>query len=142
MSCYVKIRHWSGDDVDGAIACLAKMFKMADGEAGQVMRDIMENGNWQFQWTVSDEQAEVAQSHLRSQGFSMGLIHAEAAFGPDSVPPTQIAEEAPEKQHWWNKFMPKPKVPANPPAAPANPPAAEDKPARKSLFSFLSKKNR
>lgn len=129
MSCYLKFSGWTGEDASEATARLAKMFRMDSGEAHQAMRKIMEGQNWQFQQTISDEQAQVAQTYLSSQGFDLELI---STSHPDLTPvsDTQFVEEAPAKKSWLDFLKPKPKKPA------VQAEAEEEKPKAKTFFGI------
>ena len=103
MSCYIKFNGWAGEDVRGTTARFAKIFKMGSGKANRAMRRIIRNGDWQFQWPVSDEQAKLARSYCRWLGFDLKLIPSKhsrqpnnkinAAFIPPAILPTKFAPE-------------------------------------------------
>ncbi|SVD54449.1 uncharacterized protein METZ01_LOCUS407303, partial [marine metagenome] len=95
MGCYIKLNGWAGDDVSGATACLAKMFRMNSGKASQAMRKIIEGQNWQFQWPISHEQAKVAHSYFRWLGFDLELSPAIHSFLPKNPPDSVRASGKP-----------------------------------------------
>ena len=41
MSAYIKIKGWSGDDKENAIKRLAKVFRMSEDDAGEVIDQII-----------------------------------------------------------------------------------------------------
>ena len=80
MSCYIKFNGWAGEDLNGTTARFAKIFKMDSGKASRAMRRIINNGGWQFQWPVSDDQAKLAHSYCRWLGFDLKLIPTKNFF--------------------------------------------------------------
>ena len=103
MSCYIKFNGWAGEDVRGTTARFAKIFKMDSGKASRAMRRIIRNGDWQFQWPVSDEQAKLARSYCRWLGFDLKLIPTKHFLQPNNkinavstypaIPPAKFAPE-------------------------------------------------
>ena len=99
MSCYIKFSGWAGEDVSGTTARLARMFRMDSGKASQAMRKIIREGNWQFQWPISDEQAKVARSYCRWLGFDLKLVPTKYSFQPDDqLNPTFVSDAAPPRK--------------------------------------------
>ena len=80
MGFYMKFNGWAGDDVSGATARLAKMFRMDSGQASQAMRKIIGGQRWQFQKPISREQAKLAHSYFRWLGFDLELNPAGHSF--------------------------------------------------------------
>jgi len=76
----MKFSGWAGDDLNGAKARLAKIFKMDSDKASQVMRKITGGQNWQFKWPISHEQAKIAHSYFRWLGFDLELNPTEHSF--------------------------------------------------------------
>jgi len=153
MSRYIKINNWSGPDFEGATACVAKVFRMEREEADSVMQDVSTGSPWQFQWTVPDEQALIANDYLNQWGFSLDLIEADRVDGPLMGQASAVRVEEPEPRSSWfaslfKKFQ-KPTAEQQPAAEERKSlfkklqePTAEQQPAaegRKSLFSFFSK---
>ena len=103
MSCYIKFNGWAGEDVRGTTARFAKIFRMGSGTANRAMRRIIRDGDWQFQWPISDAQAKLARSYCRWLGFDLKLIPTKhslqpnikinAAFIPPTISPTKFAPE-------------------------------------------------
>lgn len=132
MSRYIKINNWSGPDFEGATACIAKVFRMRRDEADSVMQDVSTGHPWQFQWTVPDEQALIANDHLNQWGFNLDLIEADRVDGPGMGQASAVSVEEPETRPSWFASLFKR----------SQKPVAEQKPAvkeRKSLFSFFGK---
>lgn len=86
MSFYMKFNGWAGDDINGATASLAKMFRMDSGKATQAMHRITEGQNWQFQWPISHKQAKAARSYMRWLGFDLELNPTKHSFRSQSIP--------------------------------------------------------
>ena len=84
MSCYIKFNGWAGENVRETTARFAKIFKMGSGKANRAMRRIIRNGDWQFQWPVSDEQAKLARSYCRWLGFDLKLIPTKHSPQPNN----------------------------------------------------------
>ncbi len=103
VSCYIKFNGWVGEDIPGTTARFAKVFRMGSSKANRAMRRIIEGGNWQFQWPVSDEQAELARSYCRWLGFDLKLIPIRSSlqqstkisttFSPPITGPTKFEPE-------------------------------------------------
>jgi signal transduction protein with GAF and PtsI domain len=76
---------------------------MGSGTANRAMRRIIRDGDWQFQWPISDAQAKLARSYCRWLGFDLKLIPTKhslqpnikinAAFIPPTISPTKFAPE-------------------------------------------------
>ncbi len=137
MSCYMKFNSWTGDDTTEATARLAKMFRMDSGEADLAMKEIMDGQNWQFHRTISDEQAEVAQTYLKGQGFDLELVSEDAhSSGATAVPYTPAEVESPEKKSWLDFLKPKKSAKQKEAPAQVETNVEEGTPAKKSFFSF------
>ena len=83
MSCYIKFNGWAGEDVRGTTARFAKIFRMGSGTANRAMRRIIRDGDWQFQWPISDAQAKLARSYCRWLGFDLKLIPTKHSLRPN-----------------------------------------------------------
>ncbi len=91
MSCYIKFNGWVGEDVFGTTARFAKIFRMGSRKANRAMRKIVKEGNWQFQWPVSDEQAKLARSYCRWLGFDLKLIPIKSSLQQSNKAGTTFA---------------------------------------------------
>ena len=56
-------------------------------EASWIVSELAQGNTWQFQWTVAQEQANVARSYLSSLGFGLELIYTDAPLAPSESPP-------------------------------------------------------
>lgn len=95
MSHNIKISDWSGDDKENAAKSLAKLFRMSEDEAEEVMDQIGLGQFWQFKKTISDNQSKKAEAYLTRLGFEVELAptaddilstftKSESSSGPDS----------------------------------------------------------
>ena len=55
MSCYIKFSGLAGEDMSGTTARFPKIFRMSSGKVSSVMQRIIRDGDWQFQWPISDK---------------------------------------------------------------------------------------
>lgn len=71
MSHNIKISDWSGDDKENAVKSLAKLFRMSEDEAEEVMNQIGLGQFWQFERSISDSQSKIAAAYLTRLGFEV-----------------------------------------------------------------------
>lgn len=96
MSHYLLLNSWMGADQEEATEKMAKVFRMSNEEAGPIV-DLLANGNpWQFEYQVSDQQAEVAQSYLQDLGFDVETIPAIIKGGAPEPLPEELPSEKPK----------------------------------------------
>ena len=80
-------------------------------EASWIVSELAQGNTWQFQWTVAQEQANVARSYLSSLGFGLELIYADALLAPSESPPLQDTgqiremEETGKRKSWLSSLF-------------------------------------
>lgn len=85
MSNYLKITDWSGDDKENAIKRLAKVFRMSEDDAREIMDHVTAGQTWQFKRTIAENQITKAEDFLVRLGFEVELIFsATALFAPSA----------------------------------------------------------
>ncbi|MEE2987256.1 MAG: hypothetical protein VX667_05665 [Nitrospinota bacterium] len=115
-------------------------------EASWIVSELAQGNTWQFQWTVAQEQANVARSYLSSLGFGLELIHADAPLAPSESPPLQDTgqirkmEETGKRKSWLSSLFSRNKGETAVKDKISGTPAPEEQPKGKSLFGFLKKK--
>ena len=74
MSYYMMFNSWSGDDSAVAIEKMARVFRMEEDQASQVLADLAAGESWQFEHQISDKQSEIAEGYLQGLGFDLERI--------------------------------------------------------------------
>ena len=74
MSCYMVFNSWSGDDSADAIEKMARVFRMEEDQASQILDDLETGETWQFEHQISDKQSEIAEGYLQGLGFDLERI--------------------------------------------------------------------
>jgi hypothetical protein len=103
MSCYIQFNGWAGENIKDTTARFAKIFRIGPGKASRAMQRIIRDGDWQFQWPISDKQAKLALSYCRWLGFDLKLIPTRHSLYPinkinavsisPEIPPIKFAPE-------------------------------------------------
>jgi uncharacterized membrane protein YjgN (DUF898 family) len=97
MSCHIVLNTWSGDDLNRVVAKVAKVFRMAKEDCQSILQSIAEGKPWQFEYQISDEQAEPAASYLRKLGFDVNIKPLADEDGPAAVGEVAVQESQPSK---------------------------------------------
>ncbi len=84
MSNYIVLNSWDGQNEEQAATRLAMMFRMEIQQAGEIVKKLLEGNPWQFEKTISNRKAEVAEKYLRSMGFDVERSLAESR--PETYP--------------------------------------------------------
>ncbi len=84
MSNYIILNSWDGQNEEQAATRLAMMFRMEIQQAGTIVKRLLDGNPWQFEKTISDRKAEVAENYLRSMGFDVERSQAESR--PEPLP--------------------------------------------------------
>ena len=97
MSAYIKINGWSGDDKENVIKRLAKVFRMSEDDAGEVIDQIIAGQTWQSERPISENQLVKAEEFLVRLGFEVELISSTGdIFAPTAkTEPSSDTELAP-----------------------------------------------
>ena len=74
MSYYMVFNSWTGDDSATVVEKMARVFRMEEGQASQIVGDLESGETWQFEHQVSDMQSEIAEGYLQKLGFAVERI--------------------------------------------------------------------
>jgi len=74
MSYYMMFNSWSGADSAVAIEKMARVFRMEEDQASQVLDNLAAGESWQFEHQISDKQSEIAENYLQGLGFDLERI--------------------------------------------------------------------
>lgn len=71
MGNYLVLNSWAGDDPQKAAGRLAKMFRMAEGQASKIVENLRAGRSWRIPKQLSDQKAQVAKGYLKNLGFDV-----------------------------------------------------------------------
>lgn len=74
MSYYMMLNSWMGEDQEHATEKMAKVFRMENSDALDVVDNLAGGNPWQFEHQISNQQSEVAEHYLRDLGFDVERI--------------------------------------------------------------------
>lgn len=74
MSCHIVLSTWSGNNPDEAAVKLAKVFRIQMERSKPILQMLKEGKPWQFQFKISEQQANSAASYLRRLGFGVDCL--------------------------------------------------------------------
>ncbi len=98
MSYHICLNSWAGEDQDSAASKMAKVFRMDELDAFDIVRGLSEGNAWQFQHPISNQQSEIAENFLTSLGFDVERRVVEAQFDFDDLDDDGASEAPVEKK--------------------------------------------
>jgi hypothetical protein len=100
MSHFIVLVNWSGDDIDSATQKMAKVFRLSPNRAANIVEEVAKGASWKFERTISDNQANQAQTYLSRLGFGVEIFSAEqeeTLEPPKSAPSAQASASQTEE---------------------------------------------